>query len=136
MNGSKKKKKLKKRCWDFILNITNVLLFSYLSVSSVTVGIIFHAWGSLVALGGLQTNVFEKEAQTTLGTFENRKKFVLDVLEALHLFQLLFILRVYIHISVLYVRQAKIRDLRCDVRASPTEVYCSCEYCRSNFGLL
>ena len=45
MNGSTKKKKKLKRCWDFILNITNVLLFSYLSVSSVTVGIIFNAWG-------------------------------------------------------------------------------------------
>ena len=77
-----------------------MLLFSYLSVSSVTVGIIFHAWGFVLeALGGLQTNVFEKRG-TTLGTFENRKKVCVDVLEALHLFQLLFILRVYIHISV------------------------------------
>ena len=101
MNGStKKKKKLKKMLGFYFEYYECVVIFLPLRFIC-NCGHHIQCMGlGLEALGSLQTNVFEKRG-TTLGTFENRKKVCVDVLEALHLFQLLFILRVYIYICLI-----------------------------------
>ena len=98
-----------------------MLLFSYLSVSSVTVGIIFNAWGLVwKLLEAYKLMSLRKEALLSAHS-KTVKKFVWMFKKHCIYFNF-FLSSGFIYISVLYVRQAKIRDLRCDVRASPTKV--------------
>ena len=121
MNGSKKKEEEVEKMLGFYFEYYECVVIFFRFICNC--GHHFQCMGASVwkLLEACKLMSLRKRGTTTLGTFENRKKFVW-MLKKQSIYFNFFLSSGFIYISVLYVRQAKIRDLRCDVRASPTEV--------------